>query len=154
MLRVNLKWWSMQFARIAQPRWAGEWSGKWRRKSGGLLQEVKSNSIFSFGQSLHHHHTLGKEEDKYCLVLFGNIFISNISFFFFGIVEKSFYDDDDCREMNGWKMSEELSGMSKVAKESVWHSRCIMKRAKNYVTMKKFGSIMCVRIGWFWLPIQ
>ena len=34
MLRLNLKSWSMQFARIPQPRWAREWSGKWRRKSG------------------------------------------------------------------------------------------------------------------------
>ena len=34
MLRLNLKSWSLQFARIPQPCWAREWSGKWRRKSG------------------------------------------------------------------------------------------------------------------------
>ena len=33
MLQPNLKSSSMQFAGIPQPRWAREWSGKWRRKS-------------------------------------------------------------------------------------------------------------------------
>ena len=46
MLRLNLKSWSMQFARIPQPRWAREWSGKWRRKSGRWpTSRVKNNSF-------------------------------------------------------------------------------------------------------------